>query len=166
VGCGGEKSSGRPPDNSQNERLIPVILQEQPILRAFTLAKFCGFLTLSGHFQIMQLNPFLAQAATTATGPAQQQPAWLSFAPMILLVVVFYFILIRPQQKRAKDLARLVSSLKAGDKVETASGIRGLVISVKDNTVTLKSIDAKIEITKASVTQILESGTPTETKPS
>jgi preprotein translocase subunit YajC len=85
---------------------------------------------------------------------------------MILLVVVFYFILIRPQQKRAKELAKLVSSVKAGDKVETASGIRGLVISVKDNTVTLKSIDAKIEITKASVTQILESSTSTEIKAS
>jgi preprotein translocase subunit YajC len=114
----------------------------------------------------MHLNPFLAQAATAAASPAQQQPAWLSFAPMILLVVVFYFILIRPQQKRAKELAKLVNSMKAGDKVETASGIRGLVISVKDNTVTLKSIDSKIEVSKASVTQILESGTSTEIKPS
>jgi preprotein translocase subunit YajC len=140
--------------------------RSQPILRAFTLAKFCGFLTLSGHFQIMHLNIFLAQAATTATTGPSQQPAWFSFAPMILLVVVFYFILIRPQQKRAKELAKLVSSIKAGDKVETASGIRGLVISVKDNTVTLKSIDAKIEITKASVTQILESSTSTEIKAS
>ena len=85
---------------------------------------------------------------------------------MILLVVVFYFILIRPQQKRAKELAKLVNSMKAGDRVETASGIRGLVISVKDNTVTLKSIDSKIEVSKASVTQILESGTSTEIKPS
>jgi preprotein translocase subunit YajC len=137
----------------------------QPFLRAFRLAKFCGFLTLFGHFQIMHVNPLLAQAAAPATSPTQQ-PAWLSFAPMILLVVVFYFILIRPQQKRAKELAKLVSSIKAGDKVETASGIRGLVISVKDNTVTLKSIDAKIEITKASVTQILESSTSTEIKAS
>ena len=67
----------------------------------------------------MHLNPFLAQAATAASAPARrkrQQPAWLSFAPMILLVVVFYFILIRPQQKRAKELAKLVSSMKAGDK--------------------------------------------------
>jgi preprotein translocase subunit YajC len=138
----------------------------QPILRAFTLAKFCGFLTLSGHFQIMHLNTFLAQAATTAASPAQQQPAWLSFAPMILLVVVFYFILIRPQQKRAKELAKLVSSIKSGDKVVTASGIIGIVTSVKDRTVALRSGDAKMEVTKASVTEILESSTATETKPS
>jgi preprotein translocase subunit YajC len=140
--------------------------RSQPILRAFTLAKFCGFLTLSGHFQIMHLNTFLAQVATTAASPAQQQPAWLSFAPMILLVVVFYFILIRPQQKRAKELAKLVSSIKSGDKVVTASGIIGTVTSVKDRTVALRSGDAKMEVTKASVTEILESGTSTEIKPS
>jgi preprotein translocase subunit YajC len=114
----------------------------------------------------MHLNPFLAQATPAATGPAQQQPAWLSFAPMILLVVVFYFILIRPQQKRAKELAKLVSSIKAGDKVVTASGIIGTVITVKDRTVSLRSADAKMEVTKASVTEILESGTSTEIKPS
>jgi preprotein translocase subunit YajC len=114
----------------------------------------------------MHLNTFLAQAAAPATSPAQQQPAWLSFAPMILLVVVFYFILIRPQQKRAKELAKLVSSIKSGDKVVTAGGIIGIVTSVKDRTVALRSGDAKMEVTKASVTEIIESSTATETKPS
>ena len=109
----------------------------------------------------MHLNTFLAQAAPATPGTASQQPAWLSFAPMILLVVVFYFILIRPQQKRAKELAKLVSSLKAGDKVVTASGIIGTVTSVKDRTVALRSGDAKMEVTKASVTEILEPGPTT-----
>ena len=78
---------------------------------------------------------------------------------MVLLVIVFYFVLIRPQQKRAKELAKLVSSIKAGDKVLTTSGIIGVVISVKDTTVTLKSFDAKMEVSKSSVTQILEGST-------
>ncbi|MEI9863355.1 MAG: preprotein translocase subunit YajC [Limisphaerales bacterium] len=86
----------------------------------------------------------------------------MSFAPMVLLVVVFYFILIRPQQKRAKELAKLVSSIKAGDKVATAAGIIGVVTSVKDKTVALRSGDAKMEVTKASVTEILESSTAIE----
>ncbi len=81
---------------------------------------------------------------------------------MVLLVVVFYFILIRPQQKRAKELAKLVSSIKAGDKVATAAGIIGVVTSVKDKTVALRSGDAKMEVTKASVTEILESSTAIE----
>ena len=112
----------------------------------------------------MNWNTLLAEATAPVSGqPGQpQQPAWLSFAPMILLVVVFYFVLIRPQQKRAKQQAQLISSLKAGDKVVTASGIIGTVISVKDKTVSLRSADAKMEVTKASVTEILEGGPATE----
>ena len=112
----------------------------------------------------MHLNTILAQAAAPATGTTAQpqQPAWLGFAPMILLVVVFYFVLIRPQQKRAKSLAALVNSLKAGDKVVTGAGIIGTVISVKDKTVMLRSADTKLEVTKASVTEILESNAATE----
>jgi preprotein translocase subunit YajC len=117
----------------------------------------------------MHLNTLLAQAAAPTTGTATgtpgqppQQPAWIGFAPMILLVVVFYFILIRPQQKRAKALAALVSSIKAGDKVVTAAGIIGTVITVKDKSVTLRSADTKMEVTKASVTEILEGAAATE----
>jgi preprotein translocase subunit YajC len=116
----------------------------------------------------MHWNTILAQAAPAAGSPTgqPQQPAWLSFAPMILLVVVFYFILIRPQQKRAKELAKLVSSVKSGDKVVTSSGIIGTVISVKDKTVSLRSADAKMEVTKGSISEILESSTASEVKPS
>ena len=113
----------------------------------------------------MHLNTFLAQAATTAAAPdagKPQQPAWLGFAPMILLVIVFYFILIRPQQKRAKEQTKLISALKSGDKVVTSSGIVGVVITVKDTTVSLRSADTKMEVTKASVTQILEGSAAVE----
>jgi preprotein translocase subunit YajC len=150
------------------------------VRRAFTLAKSCGFLTLSGHFQFMHVITLLAQAATAPTAttaapgstPAGQTPSGMdvllhSPIPMVVLFgVVFYFLILRPQSQLRKKQLALLNALKAGDRVETASGIRGLVISVKDNTVTLKSIDAKLEVSKASVTQILESGTSTETKPS
>lgn len=86
----------------------------------------------------------------------------MSFAPMVLLVIVFYFVLIRPQQKRAKQQALLISNLKSGDKVATSSGIVGVVITVKDKTVSLRSADAKMEVTKASVTEILEGGAALE----
>ena len=103
----------------------------------------------------------LAQA--TGTQPGQpQQPVWMTFAPMILLVIVFYFILIRPQQQRAKQQAKLIASLKSGDKVVTAGGIIGVVTSVKDRTVSLRSADAKMEVTKSSVTEILEGGNAVE----
>ena len=102
----------------------------------------------------MQLNSFpeiLAQAAP----PAQQNPV-MAFMPMILLVVVFYFILIRPQQKRAKEQKKLLEALKSGDKVVTAAGIIGEVVTVKDKTVSLRSGDAKFEVTKESVVAITE----------
>ena len=111
----------------------------------------------------MQLNPFTAILAfatppATSQGGTPQNPI-MAFLPMILLVVVFYFILIRPQQKRAKELRKLLETLKAGDDVVTAAGIVGTIITVKDKTVTLRSGDAKFEVTKASVTEIIvESG--------
>jgi preprotein translocase subunit YajC len=119
----------------------------------------------------MHWNTILAQATTSAPAAAPQAattatqsppPNWLSFAPMILLVVVFYFILIRPQSQQRKKQAALINALKSGDKVVTSSGIVGTVISVKDNTVSLRSADAKMEVTKASVTQILEGSAATE----
>ena len=70
--------------------------------------------------------------------------------------------MIRPQQQRAKQQAKLIASLKSGDKVVTASGIIGVVITVKDQTVSLRSADAKMEVTKASVTEILEGGNAAE----
>jgi len=86
----------------------------------------------------------------------------MTFAPMILLVIVFYFILIRPQQQRAKQQVKLIASLKSGDKVITSSGIVGVVITVKDRTVSLRSADAKMEVTKSSVTEIFEGGDAAE----
>jgi preprotein translocase subunit YajC len=114
--------------------------------------------------RLTDLNGLLAQAAAPQTAPAAQQqpPSWMTFAPMVLLVIVFYFILIRPQQQRAKQQAKLISELKSGDKVVTSSGIVGVVISVKDRTVSLRSMDAKMEVTKASVTEILAGDTAAE----
>ncbi len=106
----------------------------------------------------------LALAAPPANGQSgQAQNPLFAFAPMILLVVVFYFILIRPQQQRAKQQKKLLESLKSGDKVVTAAGIVGTVITVRDKTVSLRSADAKFEVTKASVTEILgdDASTPT-----
>ena len=115
----------------------------------------------------MHVNFFsgiLALTAPPANGQTgQAQNPLYAFAPMILLVIVFYFILIRPQQQRAKQQTKLLSALKAGDKVVTASGIVGVVLSVKDKTVSLRSADAKFEVTKASVTEIIAADAGTTT---
>lgn len=83
--------------------------------------------------------------------------------PLVLLVVVFYFALIRPQQKKAKQHAELLKTVKPGDKILTSGGILGVVINVKEKTVSIRSADAKLEITKSAIAEITErSGGPAE----
>jgi preprotein translocase subunit YajC len=73
-----------------------------------------------------------------------------------IMGVIFYMLLIRPQQKRAKDQANLLKTIKAGDKIVTSGGIVGIVVSVKEKTVALRSADAKMEILKSAVSEITE----------
>jgi len=99
------------------------------------------------------LLAFGTPPAGSQSGPAQNP--LIGFLPMILLVVVFYFVLIRPQQQRSKQQSKMLAALKAGDKIITAAGIVGVVITVKDKTATVRSGDAKFEVTKASITEIV-----------
>jgi len=71
--------------------------------------------------------------------------------------VVFYFLLIRPQRVRAKQQDSLLKNLKSNDRVVTSSGIVGIVISVKERSVTLRSADSKLEVLKSAVTEIEKS---------
>ncbi len=73
-----------------------------------------------------------------------------------MMGVIFYFLLFRPQQKKAKEHAELLKSVKPGDKIVTTGGILGVVITVKEKTVSIRSADAKLEITKSAVTEIVE----------
>ena len=81
------------------------------------------------------------------------------------MIVMFYFVLWRPQQKKQKTHAALLATLKPGDKVITSSGICGVIISLKDKTVTLRSTDSKLEILKGHVSDILERSGGSRDKP-
>ena len=83
-------------------------------------------------------------------------PAWMQLVPLGLMVVVFYFALIRPQQKKAKAQSELLKTVKAGDRIVTVSGIIATVITVKEKALSIRSADSKFEITKAAVAEILE----------
>ncbi|MBA2742940.1 MAG: preprotein translocase subunit YajC [Chthoniobacterales bacterium] len=96
----------------------------------------------------------LAQAASPA--PAGPNPL-ASFVPIILIFVIMYFLLFRPQMRRQKEQATLVSTLKTGDRVVTASGIHGLISNVKDRTVIVKIADnVKIEMEKSAVSSVVK----------
>ena len=79
----------------------------------------------------------------------------LQFLPLIVLFVIFYFMLIRPQQKKQKEHADLIAKLDKNDEVITVGGVHATVISVGDKTAILRIADnVKIEIEKASITQV------------
>lgn len=80
--------------------------------------------------------------------------------PMLIIFGAFYFLLIRPQQKRQKAHAELVSGLQTGDEVVTAGGILGRVTSVSDHYATLKISDnVEIKIQKSTVSAVVPKGT-------
>lgn len=75
--------------------------------------------------------------------------------PLIFIFVIFYFLLIRPQQKKAKEHAKLVSSIKTGDEVVTSAGIHGVISNVKEKTVIVKIADnVKVEFDRASIVSV------------
>ena len=94
----------------------------------------------------------IAYAAEVVEGAPKVNPL-VQFMPIILMFVIFYFLLIRPQQKKAKDLQAMISQIKKGDKVVTTGGILGTVSSIQDDYVvlTVGDSDTKIEILKSAV---------------
>jgi preprotein translocase subunit YajC len=76
----------------------------------------------------------------------------IGFAPIILIFVVFYFMLIRPQQKRQRQLQETIATLKAGDRVVTNGGVIGTITAVRDNTFLIRSGEKSIlEISRGAV---------------
>jgi preprotein translocase subunit YajC len=101
---------------------------------------------------------FLHLAQTPAPSPASPGSGLLSMLPFLFLIVIMYYVMIRPQMRRQKEQAKLVSALKTGDRVVTASGIHGLISNVKDTTVIVKVADnVKIEMEKSAVTNVVKS---------
>lgn len=91
-------------------------------------------------------------AEPNPTGQMLQMVGTLAF-----FMVVMYLLMIRPQQKKAKQHAAMLTTLKVGDRVLTSGGVLGVVVSVKDKTVAIRSADTKMEIVKSAVSEILES---------
>ncbi len=105
------------------------------------------------------LNAVLAMGQPPQQGPGQQgPPPWTSLVPLILIFVVFYFVLIRPQQRKAKEHTEMLKTVKPGDKIVTSGGVVAVVITVKEKTLNIRSADAKFEITRSAVAEIIEHG--------
>ncbi|MGI6316304.1 MAG: preprotein translocase subunit YajC [Christensenellales bacterium] len=90
----------------------------------------------------------LLEAATASTGATSNSigTLLLQVLPLVAIVVVFYFLLIRPQQKKQKALNKLLAELKVGDNVKTIGGFYGTITRVKDDTVTIAMGPQKVEL--------------------
>src|SRR6184192_4010333 len=93
----------------------------------------------------MGVQHLLAQQATGA--------GWLGFAPLIFIFAIFYFLLIMPQQRRQKKWQQMLGELKAGDKIVTSGGIRGTILSVKEDVVQLRvpADNLRLEVARSAV---------------
>ena len=101
----------------------------------------------------MSFIPFLqagaAGSASTSSGLVG------SLLPFLLIIVIFYLFLIRPQNKKQKETQKMLDALKKGDKVITIGGIHGTVSSVKENTVIVKvDDDCKLEFNRTAISSV------------
>jgi preprotein translocase subunit YajC len=106
------------------------------------------------------LMPFLAQTNAPQPGqPMQQDPRagqLQMLGLMAMAVIMLIFMTKRSQSKKDKEHAELLKAMKPGDKVVTSSGIVGVVVSVKEKTIALRSADTKMEVLKSAVTAVTE----------
>jgi len=102
------------------------------------------------------MPPAFAQAPAAASG----DPGWMGFLPIILMFVLLYFLMIRPQMKRAKEQKQMVDALQKGDEVVTAGGVLGKITRVGDAYVALEiASNTEISVQKAAVQTLLPKGT-------
>ena len=103
---------------------------------------------------------FLISDAWAQAAPATSSNPIVSFLPLILIFVVFYFLLIRPQSKRAKEQKNMVANLAKGDEVVTSGGLLGKITQVGDNFIVLQVADGvEVKIQKQSVATLMPKGT-------
>ena len=101
------------------------------------------------------ISPAYAQAAGGSPGGGLSQ-----ILILVVFVAIFYFMLIRPQQKRMKEQQAMISKLDKGDEVVTTGGILGRITDVSDTFITLEIADGvRIKVQKTQVTQLMPKGT-------
>jgi preprotein translocase subunit YajC len=99
----------------------------------------------------------MGQGGATEGGAA----GYASFIPLVLMFVIFYFLLIRPQQKRSKEHRNLLTNLKKGDKIVTSGGLHGRITGLEETTLTVEIADkVRVKINRSNVAGILASAPP------
>lgn len=96
-------------------------------------------------------------STTGDAGAAQAGPlgSLMSFLPFVAIIAIFYFLIIRPQNKKQKETQKMLSALKKGDRIVTIGGVHGTIQSVKESTVIVKvDENTKIEFSRSAVSGV------------
>lgn len=103
---------------------------------------------------------FISDALAEGAAPAAGAEGALGFIPLIVIFIIFYFLIIRPQVKRAKEHKKLTESVAKGDEVITGGGLLGKVVEVNDNFVSLEVSDGvEVKVQRQSVASLVPKGT-------
>ena len=99
----------------------------------------------------------IAYALSPGGGAEGGAGGFTGFIPLILMFVIFYFLLIRPQQKRSKEHRQMVSSLKKGDRIVTSGGIHGRITGLDDTTLTVEIADkVRVKVARGNVSTMVQ----------
>ena len=100
--------------------------------------------------------PLLMGSPPGADGAQGGAGGFMTFLPFVAIIAIFYFLIIRPQNKKQKETQKMLSALKKGDKVVTIGGIHGTIQTVREQSVILKVDDnTKIEFNRSAISSIL-----------
>ena len=106
---------------------------------------------------------FSGLSVLQAAAPNQTMSLMSTVVTFGLIFVIFYFLIIRPQNKKQKEAQKMIEAIKKGDKVVTIGGIHGVVQNVKESTVVIKvDDDSKIEFSKSAVAHVVAKETASE----
>lgn len=103
---------------------------------------------------------FFINDAMAAAGAAQQPDPWLSLLPLVFIFLIFWFLIIRPQTKRAKQHREMVEALREGDEIVTNGGLLGRVVRLGDSFLTVELADnVQVKLQRHMVGAVLPKGT-------
>ncbi|MFH1837601.1 MAG: preprotein translocase subunit YajC [Candidatus Omnitrophota bacterium] len=96
-----------------------------------------------------------AQASSGTGGRTNAENPIMGFMPIILIFVIFYFLLIRPQKKQQKEHGEMLNALKKNDEVVTSGGIYGTIVNIQDDVITLRVDDnTRVKVQKSSISKL------------
>lgn len=97
----------------------------------------------------------IAMAQPPGAGGSAQANPLAAFMPLIVIFIIFYLLLIKPQQKKQKELQKMLSEIQKGDKIITTGGIHGIVANVKDDIVSVKVAEnVKIDVSRSCIATV------------